>query len=907
MQSSLWKNLSEKPPYGGYVIPLGGYNDDEFRQACKYYFSKYNVNVQLGYEAGQRLRSPLLLSIFAEGNQNSSSRLIRSIVDKDLWRKYLEIKLDAVYEAMERSVPKQAIQDVIENIALQMVRVNKSTLSLDELANIHSLLNPYDAPSRSLSLQLKNAAVLFEDASGRVKFVYEIFLEFIMGMALSRTFEEAQEHINILMRIEELARNYRWRQVPLYIAENVSQPAAIIERLCVANLWLAAEAVKRLQSLVPLNIQTRVITHLEENLSSRFTLDRHRAARFLGLLGATGSKEALLHCWLSDKSEAALRSLARLGMEEVVEPFIYYLGKHASWYWPEDQELIDALPQVFRHRLIQTALAVLNDPEHASDAAHTLGYLKCEQAIDSLFTYLVSTEYCDWVALAALLHIQTEAAFDAVEMALSEIGKRLDLKDQQSVTNRFVDNLEDAPTRRDLYTALDQIRVQGVQQCSLKKIIPFLTRLLSHPNEYVRHMAVRSLGQLGASETILAIIQSKQSETKRPTMGLMETLLEFGTQIDAEPLIALANDSATPEHVLHYVIRALGLSRDSRAMEIFKRFINKPQFLANVVIALGDSALPEAIPLLAHTLETKRINLHGSSLKDRDMLDYMIVDSLGKLLHPSVFEVLEKFAKQKLPAVWDITISALAASGGEKAIPFLHQAWELDTGKQQSIIQALLWIGTNAAAEKIKELLTPYSMEKAVLLAKALGHGRSLLLSMARSRSSMVYDWVDDQLIAILDRYVDEMSAEDKLTIIFALEYIAAPSARRLLERIASDPHYNILRSSDSPQTLRDVAVQMLCHLGSEMAIDFLLDDLANQNLAFLEFFLAKLEQERVRDALQRHLGSANDATLSKLLKLLGFFGDHTVLPMIATYIDDPRIEIADTAYTAKQHILGMA
>jgi hypothetical protein len=54
-------------------------------------------------------------------------------------------------------------------------------------------------------------------------------------------------------------------------------------------------------------------------------------------------------------------------------------------------------------------------------------------------------------------------------------------------------------------------------------------------------------------------------------------------------------------------------------------------------------------------------------------------------------------------------------------------------------------------------------------------------------------------------------------------------------------------------------------------------------------------------------LGSANDATLSKLLELLGFFGDHRVLPMIATYIDDPRIEIADAAYTAEQQILGTA
>jgi len=907
IQSPSWKDLAEKSPHRSYVIHLGGYNDDEFRQACKYYFSKYNVHVQLGYDAGQRLRSPLLLRIFTEGYQNSSPRLIHSIVDKDLWKKYLEIKIDAIYEAMERYVHRRAIQNVIETTALLMVGEDKSTLSLDELATTHSLLNLYDAPSRSLLFQLKNAAVLFEDASGRVKFVHETFLEFIVGLALSRTFEETQERSDILMRIETLASSYRWRQVPLYIAENVSHPAAIIERLCVTNLWLAAEAVKRLQSLVPPAIQTRVIAQLEEKLSSRFTLDCDRAARFLGLLGADRSKEALLQCWCSGKSEAALCSLARLGAEEVVEAFIHYLGKYNNWYWPENQELIDALPPRFRQRLIQTSLAVLNDPEHASGAAHTLGYLKCEQAIDSLVTYLVSTEYCGWGALTALLHIQTEESFEAVEVALNEIGERLDLKDQQGITNGFVNDQEDAPTRHGLYNALDEIRVYGVPQCSLKKIIPFLTRLLSHPNEYVRHMAVRSLGQLGASETILAIIQSKQSETKRPTMGLMETLLEFGTQIEVEPLIALANDAATPEHVLHYVIRALGISRDRRAMEIFRRFIKNPQLVGNVVLALGDSSLPEAIPLLAYILESKKLNFRGRGIKDRDVLDNMVVDSLGKLQHPSAFEVLEKFARQKLPVVWDVTISALAATGGEKAIPFLHQAWKLEPKHQQYIIQALLWIGTNAAADKITELLAPYSLEKAVLLAKSLRHGRDPLVSGTRSRSSMVYDWVDDQLIAILDSYVDEMGKDDKLTVIFALEYIAMPSARRLLERIASDPQYDIQRSSDSPQTLRDVAVLTLCLLGSEVAIDLELDKLADRSLGSVEFWLARIERERMRDALQRHLGSANDATLNKILELLGIFGDHTVLPTLALYIGDSRIEIADTAYTAEQRILGMA
>src|SRR5258708_574806 len=202
-------------------------------------------------------------------------------------------------------------------------------------------------------------------------------------------------------------------------------------------------------------------------------------------------------------------------------------------------------------------------------------------------------------------------------------------------------------SRYDLYDALDYIRIYGAQQCSREKIIPFLTRLLSHQNEYVRHVAVRSLGQLGAAETVLAIIQSKQSETKNPSMGITETLYELGTQIDVEPLIALMKVPSTSEHELHLLIRALGLSHDKRAIEILKLFLKKPQFLVSVVIALGESTLPDAVPLLVQTLESKKINLRGSGVKDKDGLDHMIVHSLGKWQYPRAFPALEKFERQK--------------------------------------------------------------------------------------------------------------------------------------------------------------------------------------------------------------------------------------------------------------------
>ncbi|HLZ80790.1 MAG TPA: hypothetical protein VKP04_04100, partial [Ktedonobacteraceae bacterium] len=82
IQSPLWKNLSDNPSQGRYVIPLGGYNDDELKQATNLYFSKYNIHVQLGYEAAQRLR--FSLKAIGIAHTNRSARLLITISGKSI-------------------------------------------------------------------------------------------------------------------------------------------------------------------------------------------------------------------------------------------------------------------------------------------------------------------------------------------------------------------------------------------------------------------------------------------------------------------------------------------------------------------------------------------------------------------------------------------------------------------------------------------------------------------------------------------------------------------------------------------------------------------------------------------------------------------------------------------------------
>jgi hypothetical protein len=99
----------------------------------------------------------------------------------------------------------------------------------------------------------------------------------------------------------------------------------------------------------------------------------------------------------------------------------------------------------------------------------------------------------------------------------------------------------------------------------------------------------------------------------------------------------------------------------------------------------------------------------------------------------------------------------------------------------------------------------------------------------------------------------------------------------------------------------------MLCDLGSNVAIEAVLDTLSDLPANVIEFRLTKMDYRSVGDALRKRLHAASDLVLIRLLTLLGTFGDYTVLPNLQPYIDDPRQEVADAAYVAEQRILGLA
>lgn len=903
-------------PEGG-AVSLGLYTDEEFERACKTYFSHWKVNINLSVEAGEQLRSPLLLSIFAEVNHQCPFTFVPFVVAKDLWERYLAAKVDAIHDALEREKSKQAIRTAIEHIALRMLEWNSPTFPYSDISDINPHIDPDDTRPQSLFLQLKNAGVLKEDPPETISFVYDAFFEYVAGRTLAHTFEKPPERERVLRRVEELAQAYRWRQVPLYIAELVSEPDAIIEHLCSSNLWLAAQALTRVPTIVSVKIRQQVLCNLEEKLSSRFSLDRQRAAHLLGSLKTNESKEQLLRVRTTSPSNtpAALCALARIGAEEIEEPFIRYLGRFLEWYIPDDQELVNTLPTSFRQQLLEQAVPLLQDTDRMQAAAHTLGYLKAEQAVTPLLAHLEATEWSDWVALMALLRIGTQEAFKALERALGEIGEKLSLLDKEGsdITGRVQGNQNSTRSTRDeLYGALTHLRIRGFQHCQLDEIVPFLTRLLEHPNEYVRSEAIQSLGNLGAFETALALVQSAHHSQWAASSDIQEALSAFGEQIAVEPILALVQALSTPDAVKGVAIRALGFSRDKRVLQPFSVCISQRRFLFEVIQALGDTRLAEAIPLLVQILEDTAIDFAGHSSLNREHLEDMVIVSLGELQHPDAFEPIAGFTRKNLPAIGFGAISALAATGGNRAIPLLREVWERvpETYKHRTVLNALLWIGTRSATEEIFDLLRPLNKEKTEILIHALAHGRGLDFINGTISGIGVLASLDDRFIDFIDTSFDELSPETKLRALFALEYIATLPARRLLERIAADSKYDIARpgaQTGPEQTIRNVAIGILRDLGSPSVIDMVLDTLSNQLPHVIEFYLKNMDHKVVRDALQYRLKDAHDMLLIRLLTLLGTFGDDTLLPTLQPYIIDHRRDVADAAYTAEQRILGLA
>jgi HEAT repeat protein len=899
----------QNQPFADVVFLLGLYNDDEFEQARDRYFRRWDIRAELGPRAELVLRSPLLLNIFSEAYAGRSLGYVPNVVDNELWNSYWENKMEVVARGMERSLDQEAISNALEMVAERMVANDRLQLSLMDLTGIDHL-DPYDTRPESLMSQLQNAGILQKiperSRSGAIRFAYDVFLEFVLGRKLAHEIELPSKRTNVLERIEQLASNYRWHQVPLYLASLVSEPESIIERLRSINPWFAAQALLRVKQRTVSTVRHHIIRDLVEQLGSRYTLNCRRASRYLGLLGAHESTNALLSFWAERRLSTTLLALARLGQPEIVRPFIRYLGRYPQWYLSEDQELVDTLPGHFRELLQSMALELLEDPEDRFAAAQTLGFLRAERAGASLQAQFESSGCTDWIALLALLHIGIEEAFDVLQWAITEVGERITRCDQLLHDAQPLDNglPTVTQTRHELIGTLIKIRSYGLQHSPLKEILPLLRRFLMHPNWYVRCEAVYSLTALKAAELTVALLQSARLGENDAITRALES---FGPQIRIEPVLALIEDEATPELIMRYAIQALGFSRDPRALAPLSTLMNQPEHLSDTIQALGHLGRPEAVLILAEILEKEGLDSQNPDI----CYDFAVV-ALGHIRHPSAYAPLERFTRRLWPYVWSNVIEALVVTGREKALPLLFEVWDASVAPltRRTILSVLLWLNTEKAMTTLLQLLAARDGEIMVILISELMYGGNLLWIGGGNNA---HGPLDDRLVTLIISEFEHLGLESQHQALYALAHAQTFSAQQFLESIAENPVYDLPISVGVPlhdhRTLRTEAFRLLRSQGASSTIDSVIDEtlkVAVQGYAGGVDDLAKMEHEAVIDALRARLSKADEIQLARLLELLGFFSDSRLLPEIRMYMQDPRPKVADAAYEAEQKILGV-
>jgi hypothetical protein len=523
-----------------------------------------------------------------------------------------------------------------------------------------------------------------------------------------------------------------------------------------------------------------------------------------------------------------------------------------------------------------------------------------QDTILPLLVYLEKTAWSDGDVLVALLRIGTPEAYEALRRAIDQAGAWVPEDDYQPFT---------MPTPR---SALEQLRVYGFQHSPPKVVVPLLVQLLEHPSYYVRYEAVLSLKILGAAESVVPLITSaaKMERERHVDSEIRMALHELGPRSDLNALLALMQDDTTPDAVLPYAIEALGASRDERAFEPLASFARQRRFLYETVQALGRLGLPSAVAVLTELLDAEDITYGPETIVRREFLEELVITALGRLHHPSAFEAVKDHVHQSLPRIALHSVSALVATGGERAMPLLRDLWHQPTEHQtvncEVIIECLLWLGTDRANDFILELLSPLDIEKVTILVTALRRGGNLLFLTSTTPTVPV----DDRLIAIVRRFFDDLNPEDQWCALIALDRIATPAARDMLEYIATAPAYSRPWSCTARpefQTLRQAATQLLSFSGGTSVVDAVLDELTGSHPGFIEWRLAKMDREVVIAAIQCRLPSVDEAVLVRLLDLLGWFGGIKELADVRAYIHDSRSAIVNAAYEAEQRILKLS
>jgi hypothetical protein len=187
------------------VINIANYDLNEWKKAVDLYFTQYNIKCELGHQAENSLKNPLLLRFFCEANQGQSLGRIQDIKLLGVFDLYLKKVNNSIMERVINS-GKNSVVDFLMNVSSAIWDGKSTVLNQRSIEEIFAIRNI----NFSIYDQIIGENIIIEEYAHpyslerSVRFLYDEFMEYVLArMLFEKVVQSRMQHSIIDFIIDE--------------------------------------------------------------------------------------------------------------------------------------------------------------------------------------------------------------------------------------------------------------------------------------------------------------------------------------------------------------------------------------------------------------------------------------------------------------------------------------------------------------------------------------------------------------------------------------------------------------------------------------------------------------------------------------------------------------------------------
>jgi HEAT repeat protein len=411
--------------------------------------------------------------------------------------------------------------------------------------------------------------------------------------------------------ISEICRHPAWENVVILTSEIVESGDELVNSLVSnGNLVLASKCVGKASP----EIKEKLCSELATRLDSKYTVEKMRAIRSLGRMGA---------CWIEASSKVledkdigikreAVRALGRTKSEIAIAPITAALE---DWDYSVRIEAVKALSMIGSEKAIETLTSALEDRNRAVrlEATDALVKIGSKKAFEVLISALgAKDDFVRFGAIGALGRANPQKAAGLLIKTFQDDNKLVRLGAAEALgqmgSERAVEPFLAALQDEDEFVRWMATKALG--KIKSDETLERFTDVLGDKSHYVRREAAKALGMVNSEKTLDLLVSALSDEDEFVRKAAIEALGErrYETAVSetaAEALVNMLNDES------HFVrleaAKALGMVRFREAVSplLFvlgdeNRFVRKEA--AN---ALGQLESEKVLELLIQALDSE--------------------------------------------------------------------------------------------------------------------------------------------------------------------------------------------------------------------------------------------------------------------------------------------------------------